>query len=156
MDSCFKFTIVNQIFKIIVFFAETFLFCECFKCWFCRKNNCDRFGFLLVCVYQDILNEIACTIEGFQLFISNVYDGDYFFESDVFTVQGFDEVLLSIDDFDGTAWFPFSNITSLEPTVLSERFSGLLITIIVSLCNTWSTKPNFPLRRFIIGKISRI
>ena len=82
--------------------------------------------------------------------------GGYLLESNVFSIESFDEILFTIDDFDGSTRLPFSNIASLEPSIRSKRFFRLLITIIVSLRDTWSTQPDFTLRRFIIREISRI
>lgn len=71
-------------------------------------------------------------------FIGNEYRNraTYLFDCYVLLVEGFDKILLPINDVDGSAVVDSSNIPSSEPAIAGECFACLYFVLPVAFCYT--------------------
>ncbi|KAH3684216.1 hypothetical protein WICPIJ_004811 [Wickerhamomyces pijperi] len=87
----------------------------------------DWLGVVGISITADVTNVFVGSVDGFKLLQSNV-----------FTVQSLDQVLLTVNDLQLTSGGPLTNITGLEPAFFVKGSLGFSVVLEVFRCD-WGT-----------------
>ena len=104
------------------------------------NDDGDGLGALLVGVDADVGDDGGGAVDGLELL-----------ESNVFSVESLDEVLLAVDDLEMAVLVPLADIAGLEPAVRGESGGSLLGVLVVLGEHRGATEPDLTLGVGLVG-----
>lgn len=122
--------------KFLVVALDLEIRCELLDELAVRDSDGNDEGFCGVSMDEDLCEFVALHVYVF-----------HFFSSNVLALLQFEDVLLTIDDANCSGLCAHrSYIAGLQPSVSSDCIPGLLLIVVVSQENAWSSCPNFTSR----------